>query len=173
MKTCPSYGMLTGRDRLSAVSNLPALTKVTLHSDVCVAYTARHGKARRASPVRRLARYGSSTLSEKQYLQTRQNKPGMGGTVVGRFRKTRRHDWTQAGIHDPRLCVRTYTTTGAKAGRGASPSVEFGQGYAVIEPDSSGIRRAAFRSQCFPHPETLHPPTLPPHTRRTPTTCLW
>src|ERR1019366_2092464 len=172
MKTCPSYGMLTGRDRLSAVSNLPALTKVTLHSDVCVAYTARHGKARRASPVRRLARYGSSTLSERQYSQTRQTKPGMGATVVGRFRKTRRHDWTQAGICHSRLRLRHGAQASQKRGRDKATSSECGPGGTVFHFDLAGICGSVLCPSGLSHPEALDAQALSFNPRPAPSSCI-
>ncbi len=88
--------------------------------------------------------------------------------------KSGRNARTKAGIDDSQLCVRPHSAASAQACRGTSSSLEFGQGHAAFEFTVAGIRGAALRPQCLPHPKTFHPGALSPCQARfqSPTT-LW
>src|SRR6266496_6405209 len=66
-------------------------------------YTCQRGKARRASPVRRLAkRNGSPTLPERKYSQTRQTKCNLGVAMVDGLHSMGRSARAKTGVDNSR-----------------------------------------------------------------------
>src|SRR5438132_8990808 len=85
------------------------------------AYTCQRGKARRASPVRRLAkRNGSPTLSERKYSYTRQTKCGLGVAVVGGLHSIGRKARAETGVDNSRCGRQHDPSASTKSGRRAS-----------------------------------------------------
>src|ERR1700722_481990 len=137
-------------------------------------YTSHHGKARRASPVRRLAkRDGSPSLSKRKYPQARQTKPCMGIAMVDGSYQYGWNAWSEPGISNSRARYRYDTPTGQKSRRGAPSSVESRESYTLFRDYNPRVRGKAFRPELLPHFKTLNSATLSLHTRQTPFTCIW
>src|SRR5271157_2554262 len=96
----------------------------------------------------------------------------MGATVVDGLHRGRWQARTEAGIDDPRLCVRDYAAAGFEARRRASAPAEHGESDASIKPDARAIRRASFRPEFSPDIEGFHASALPPNSRHSPFACL-
>src|SRR5207302_7584052 len=127
----------------------------------CVyAYASQRGKARRASPVRRLAkRNGSPTLPERKYSQTRQTRSSLGVAVVGRFDKRGWNARTQTGIGYSRFRHEHESAASTKSCRRASPSAESREDHALFFDLSSRGRGTVFHPDFLSHIEALHTAT--------------
>ena len=75
--------------------------------------------------------------------------------MVGRFRQSRRHDWTQTGIRDSRLRVRYHRQAGAKRSREKAKCGQCRQRGALFHFDLAGICGPVLSDSGFSHSEIL------------------
>src|SRR5437773_2761335 len=138
------------------------------------AYTCQRGKARRASPVRRLAkRHGSPTLSERKYSQTRQTKCGLGVAMVDGLHSIGRNARAKTGVGNSRCGRQHDSSASTKSRRGAPSSAESREDHAVFLDLVSGVCGTVFHPEFLPYTEALNSATLSPHPQQSPFACLW
>src|SRR5437660_8301459 len=138
------------------------------------AYTCQRGKARRASPVRRLAkRHGSPTLSERKYSQTRQTKCSLGVAMVDGLRKRGWNSRQEARLDHSWASRQHDSSASTKSRRGAPSSVESREDHAVFLDLVSGVCGTVFHPEFLPYTEALNSATLSPPPQQSPFACLW
>src|SRR6202050_2724357 len=137
-------------------------------------YTSHHGKARRASLQRRLSkRYGSPTLSEGKYPQTRQAQSSMGVAVVGRLHQGKRQYRTTATVSRSCARFRGDAPRSPETSRDSFGSAQSEPIAAAIHAGVRRLRRPLFRASFLSNTQTFHATALPPNSNDAPFACFW
>ena len=137
-------------------------------------YTSHHGKARRASSERRLARNnGSPTLSKRKHTQTRQAQTSMGVAVVGRLHPRRRQNRATTAIGRAWLRVGNDATASEEISREPLESSESRQTAPAVHAPIRRLCGPVLRAAVLPNAQSIYSTALSPNTQHSPYTCIW
>src|SRR4051812_191329 len=93
--------------------------------------------------------------------------------MVDRLHKSRSNNWANTGISNSGKLSGSKSSSSAQEGGRNFGTDQYRENYPVLDSIVFGIRGTAFRSQCIPYLEALHPEALPHNPQHAFTTYLW
>jgi hypothetical protein len=93
--------------------------------------------------------------------------------MVDRLHKSRSNNWANTGISNSGKLSGSKSSSSAQEGGRNFGTDQYRENYPVLDSIVFGIRGTAFRFQCIPYLEALHPEALPHNPQHAFTTCLW